>query len=143
VTTDLSDSILRFKEESTCCWRLWVGGLRPFRMGIYPYSKIAAEQAKARGAVEPSPWLDPDGVILERPFKFPIFCLCRPVLRVRHNSLGYLATIRNPFTLCHWHFDICVPDGEGEPGVPVVIPPGVRCAAAHGTPPALRAQVQS
>lgn len=31
---NLSDSILRFKEDSTCCWRLWVGGQRPFRMCV-------------------------------------------------------------------------------------------------------------
>jgi hypothetical protein len=99
---------------------------------LYPYSKVAAAAAaeaaaaaKAPAAAEKlSPFNDPDAVILERPFRLPLLCLCRPVVRVRHNTLGYIATVRNPFTFLNWHFDINAPDNEGDAGVPVALPPG-------------------
>jgi len=118
-TADFGDTVLRMREESGCCIRFCIGSLRPFRMAVYPYSKNANFPPK-----DMDPFGLPNAVTLERPFRLPILCCFRPLLRVRHNTLGYVAQIRNPFTFLHWHFDVLAPDAEGEPGVPVVLPKG-------------------
>jgi hypothetical protein len=66
----------------------------------------------------------PNAVTVERPFRFPILCLWRPLLRVRHNTRGYIAQVRMPFTFFHPHFDILAPSDGGDPGVPVEVPKG-------------------
>jgi hypothetical protein len=82
-TADFSDSILRMKEDSSCMMRFCIGSLRPFRMAVFPYSKSANYPPKEMDA-----FALPNGVTVERPFRCPVLCLWRPLLRVRHNTHG-------------------------------------------------------
>lgn len=82
-TADFSDTILRMKEDSDCLTRFCIGSLRPFRMAVFPYSKSANYPPK-----EMDVFALPNGVTVERPFRLPFLCLCRPLLRVRHNTFG-------------------------------------------------------
>ncbi len=120
LTADFDDTVLRMHEDSSCCARYCIGSLRPFRMAVYPYSKAANFPPKGTDI-----FAMPNAVTLERPFRLPWLCCCRPLLRVRHNTMGYIAQIRNPFTFLNWHFDVLAPDAEGDPGVPVALPKGV------------------
>lgn len=82
-TADFSDTVLRMKEDSDCCTRFCIGSLRPFRMAIFPYSKAANYPPK-----EMDVFALPNGVTVERPFRCPLLCLWRPLLRIRHNTMG-------------------------------------------------------
>ena len=95
-TADFSDTVLRMREESDCCTRFCIGSLRPFRMSVYPYSKATNFPPKGMDTFSL-----PNAVTIERPCRLPILCAWRPLLRLRHNSMGYFANIRNPFTFLH------------------------------------------
>jgi hypothetical protein len=80
---DFSDTILRMKEDSSCCVRFCIGTLRPFKMAVFPYSKATNYPPKEMDA-----FLLPNAVTVEKPFRFPFLCLWRPLLRIRHNTYG-------------------------------------------------------
>jgi hypothetical protein len=82
-TADLSDTVLRMKEDSDCMVRFCIGSLRPFRMAVFPYSKATDYPPKHMDVFSL-----PNAVTIERPFRLPVFCLWRPLLRIRHNSMG-------------------------------------------------------
>lgn len=83
------------------------------------YSKLANYPPK-----EMDVFALPNAVTVERPFRLPLLCLWRPLLRVRHNTRGYIAQVRMPFTFLHPHFDVLAPSDGGEPGVPIELPKG-------------------
>ena len=91
-------------------------------MAVFPYSKATNWPPK-----EMDVFSLPNAVTIERPFRFPVLCLWRPLLRIRHNTFGYIASVRMPFTWVHPHFDILAPGGEGAnpaAGYPTVLPKG-------------------
>lgn len=83
-----SQDIFKMKEQSDCCCRLCLGPARAFKMALYPYAE----------GQYPPPDADvfflPGAVTLERPFRCTFACLQRPVLRVRHGSVGYIGEVR-------------------------------------------------
>ena len=86
-----SDDIYKMKEKSDCMCRICLGPMREFKMSLYPYAE----------GQYPPPGADifylPGAVTLERPFRCTLLCLNRPVLRVRHGTVGYIGEIRYPF----------------------------------------------
>jgi hypothetical protein len=80
-------------------------------------------------------------VIIERPFRCTLGCLpcLRPVMRVRHASVGYIGEIRQPSCppLLNYHFNIYSPSrGAGSedmlPGAPLHVHP-LRTGEPPGT----------
>lgn len=86
-----SDDIYKMKEQSDCMCRICLGSMREFKMSLYPY---AEGQYPPAGA---DIFYLPGAVTLERPFRCTLLCLNRPVLRVRHGTVGYIGEIRYPF----------------------------------------------
>lgn len=77
------DELMKFKEESDCCIRLLCGPARPFQMALFADSPSIGTYRKG-----PDPLTLPDAIILERPFKCTFLCLARPIIKIKHNSLG-------------------------------------------------------
>lgn len=102
-----------FQEHSDCCNRILCGKYRPFELAITPNSPIIV----STGAAPVGSLTHPDGIVLTRPFKCTICCLNRPVIYMRHNSRGRIATITNPCTLCNYNFDVrAAAAGDGGEG---------------------------
>ena len=75
-----------------------------------------------------NPLTYPDAVVMERPFKCTCLCIQRPVIHVKHNTLGYFATVRNPFAVCSREFTVGPPVDDGNMH-------GAVAAAVAGAPP--------
>lgn len=118
----LAPPFMKMKEQSECLQRQFCGPMRAFNMSLYPY---AEGQYPPQGA---DIFHLPGAVILERPWRctmggWPCF---RPVMRVRHATVGYIGEIRQPSCgpFFNFHFDVFAPSrGEGSedmmPGVPL------------------------
>ena len=108
----LAPPFMKMKEQSGCLQRQFCGAMRAFNMSLYPY---AEGQYPPQGA---DIFHLPGAVILERPWRctmggLPCF---RPVMRVRHATVGYIGEIRQPSCgpFINFHFDVCAPSrGEG------------------------------
>jgi hypothetical protein len=130
-----SDDIYKMKEKSDCCCRLCLGPMREFKMALYPYAE----------GQYPPPGADifflPGAVTLERPFRCTLLCLNRPVLRVRHGTVGYIGEIRYPFLpplSLNYYFTVHSPTRGGSgtedmlPGAPLHVHP-TRMGEPEGT----------
>lgn len=108
------DELLKFKEESDCCIRLLCGPNRPFSMALFANSPTIGSYHKV-----PDPITLQDAIVLERPFKCTFLCLARPILKIRHNSMGYIGEIYNPFRILSRDFIIRPPTLDGEMAAPI------------------------
>lgn len=118
------ESLFRFKERSNCFVRQVCGPRREFKMAVASDSpRIATYQAGGE------PLNFGDALTLERPFKCTFLCLWRSILRVKHNKLGYLGEIYNPWHLCDTVFHVrgLTPfDGMTAPVADLVKPEGTK-----------------
>jgi len=131
----LAPPFMKIKESSGCLCRICCGPERAFKMALYPYAE----------AQYPPPGADifflPGAITLERPWRcVPGFLPCnRPVLRVRHQTVGYLGEVRQPSCgpFINFHFDVFSPQrGPGSedmlPGAPLHVHPS-RAGEPEGT----------
>lgn len=131
----LAPPFMKMKEQSECLTRQCCGPMRNFSMSLYPY---ADGQYPPQGA---DIFHLPGAVIIERPWRCTIGGLpCwRPVMRVRHSTVGYIGEIRQPSCgpFFNFHFDVFSPNrGPGDedmlPGAPLHVHPS-RGNEAPGT----------
>jgi Scramblase len=101
--------VVRFKEKSNFCVRQLCQGARPFDMAMVPVSPAVGTFVQNALGISGDPHTHTDGIVLERPFKCTFFCLARPVMYVRHNALGYIGEIYNPFKFFNHTFYIRSP----------------------------------
>lgn len=118
-----SEELMLYTERSNCLIRQLCMSARPFNMVLFATSpRIPTAFAPAAGL---DPFDTPDGITLERPFRCTIGPFFRSLIRVKHNTLGYLGEINNPWdcSQClNFVFDVRTPtpieDGDG-PTAPV------------------------
>lgn len=84
--------LFKFKERSNCLMRQVCGPRREFNMAFFADTPRIASH---RQGGEPLTY--PDAIVLERPFKCTCVCFNRSVIRVKHNTLGYLGEVYNPW----------------------------------------------
>jgi hypothetical protein len=70
--------LIKMKETSDCCIRLLCGPARPFKIAIYADDPSIGTYRK-----DGEPLLYPDAMVIERPFRCTMLCLCRPIAKVR------------------------------------------------------------
>lgn len=161
--------LLRMKEVSSCCQRVFCGNMREFEVGIVPASpaigtfhpglesrdtmfahpvRWPAMGVAGTGAARrrthlhstrsppPKPTLQ-DALVVRRPFRCTFCCFNRPVVYMKHNTIGRFATVTNPCTICSYEFDIHAAKaddgGEGAVAAGVTGEGGALWYKVHGT----------
>lgn len=100
------------KEKSDWCERQGCYNGRSFTMAMTPSDpRIPTSSMVNRD----DPFLSPDAIIFERPFKCTFFCWNRDKMRIKHPQMGYLGELYNPFTWCHHIFEIRTPTPCSKP----------------------------
>lgn len=101
----VSGELFKLKERSNCLLRQLCGPRRPFHMSMFPLSP-SIPTVMPTGA---DPFVYRDALVLERPFKCTFLCFWRSVIRVKHNALGYIGEVENPFSFLDWVFHVRAP----------------------------------
>jgi hypothetical protein len=113
----VSEPLFEFKERSNCFVRQLCHNARPFNMAMFAISPRIPSYWSMGDA-----FLHPDAITLERPFRCTVGPFFRSRVRVKHNALGYLGEVYNPWDCNHcldYVFDVRTPTPHDDMTAPV------------------------